>query len=425
MRQRRRRKHLKLIHLIIILFLILAIAVLCYKLFASSMSSENYGKVATIENQELTETGLKRASDYKWNNNNTGYELTTMNDCFSDMAYPYPKGWKVYSDSANSYQIASAKNASCIYVEHTQINWNDEFENSTSAEAFKGLFAEKLKNQKISNGNDVIGVRYPDQDYEIAKSKTTKNSGDKFCICYDYPDLTLEQSTGDTTDSGLFERRYYIRSGNNATVMSFICDEKDRKKITTLAEYIISNIKPSTETYSKGYIVQDINNKSRVILPTVFKQVDTLKQIDGEPKLFKIPSSSHSAVAGMFVAVGKTKLDEISEDALSYVFDDAYKSEQSYMENKYVPYSDSSDFPIRKAINKLPFKVLSSSAEQIIIQKTSTDGDKLIETGDTWNVEQFVLNEFGNKNTYIAIGYPSLKQSQATKMVNIILNLGR
>lgn len=425
MRQKHRRRHFKPIYLIIILFCILIVAIICYKFFANSMSNESYGEVQTIKNQSLTETGLDKVSDYKWDNNNTGYQLTTMNDSFSDIAYPYPKGWKVCTDAANSYRILNTKDVSGIYVEHTQINWNEEFESSTSAETFKGLFAEKLKNQKISNGNDLIGIRYSDQDYTIAKSKATKNNGDQFCICYDYSDLMLEQSTGEAVNSNLFERRYYIRNGNNATVMSFICDVKEKNKITALAEYIVSNMKPATETYSKGYIIQEINNKTKVILPTNFKQTDTLKQIDGDPKLFKISSTSHSALAGMFVAVGKTNLNEISEDALSYVFDAAYKTEQLYMENKYVPYADSSDFPIRKFINKLPVKVLTSNSEQIIIQKTNTDGDKLIETGDTWNVEQFVIKGANNKNTYIAIGYPMVKQSQAVKMTNIILNSGR
>ena len=81
-------------------------------------------------------------------------------------------------------------------------------------------------------------------------------------ICYNYNDVVVEKNDGGTEDTGLFERRYYIRNGNNATVMSFLCDSKDKGDMTSLAEYMVSNIKPASESYSSGYIIQNINSKA-------------------------------------------------------------------------------------------------------------------------------------------------------------------
>ena len=91
------------------------------------------------------------------------------------------------------------------------------------------------------------------------------------------------------------------------------------------------------------------------------------------------------------------------------------------MDNKYVPFSDSGDFPIASSISKLPVKAASSNATEIIIQKTDLGRNKLMETGDTWYVEQFVLKGDNGKNTYIAIGYPMLKDKQAIKMMQFVL----
>ena len=422
---RNRRMKRKTKYIILLIIVTMTIGILgC--LFFLRRSTDDYGSVNEVscaESQEIIGTGAEKTADYTWQNNTTEFKLKTMNDGFSNMAFPYPKGWKVSTDAANSYRILDPAGRYGIYVEHTQINWNDEFTDSTSAIAFKGLFDEKLKNQVIAV-NDGAGVRYPDQDYTTAKSKATKNSGSEFLVCYEYPDLTLQENSGDLLDSGLFERRYYIRSGNNATVMSFICYKKDRNSITNLAEYIVTNMRPATETYSKGVLVQQIDSETDAVVPERFRETGTLNQIDGKPKLWKIPETSHSALAGMFVGIGKTDRSSISEDAMTYVFDSAYQDEMPYMDNKVIPYTDASGFPVTAALKTKKAKILSENAEQIIIQKTALGNNKLIETGDTWNIEQFVLKgvKKTGHNTYIVFGYPYLKSSSAAKMANLIVN---
>lgn len=421
MHRKTRKKQPSPIAMIALLLILIALGFVGYYYFTVKMTSEGLGKIATIKPQEITATGTTKQKKYTWKNNNTGFTLGTMNDQFADMVYAYPKAWSVSKGTANSYRITDPNSYASICVEHTQINWNDEFTgDSTPVQDFKGLFEDKLKNQTVYY-NKGTGHRYADQDYKIAKSKATKNNGSKLVICYNYNDIVVEKNDGETEDTGLFERRYYIRNGNNATVMSFLCDSKDKKDVTNLAEYIVSNIKPASESYSSGYIIQNINSKTDVILPKIFKKSGILTAIDGDPKLYKIPETSHSSLAGMFIAVGKTKRKDISPDALAYVFDVAYQDDKDSMDNKYVPFSDSGDFPIASSISKLPVKAASSNATEIIIQKTDLGRNKLMETGDTWYVEQFVLKGDNGKNTYIAIGYPMLKDKQAIKMMQFVL----
>ena len=106
----------------------------------------------------------------------------------------------------------------------------------------------------------------------------------------------------------------------------------------------------------------------------------------------------------------------------------AYPDLREVTENNDLPFRYEQDqeqfsvlYPLKAYFEKKGYEVSDLFGSYLSIYRTDSYGSYLIEHGDTWNIDEFMITKNG-ESYIVTFGYPDVKYDDAIKVINNIVN---
>ena len=153
---------------------ILSIGLICalsFGITACGKEKQDIGKIDTVK----TEKSKSDVSDkpFQGTENNTGYKMLKMDDCYAGYSMPYPRKFTKEVYAANLIKLTEPSTNTTIYIEHsmndTDIESSDGESGSSNIGTVKTLLAPKIAYEDFVVNNTTY-KRYIDQNVEKPNS---------------------------------------------------------------------------------------------------------------------------------------------------------------------------------------------------------------------------------------------------------------
>lgn len=389
---------------------ILSIGLICalsFGITACGKEKQDIGKIDTVK----TEKSKSDVSDkpFQGTENNTGYKMLKMDDCYAGYSMPYPRKFTKEVYAANLIKLTEPSTNTTIYIEHsmndTDIESSDGESGYSNIGTVKTLLAPKIAYEDFVVNNTTY-KRYIDQNVEKPNSGSEVSKKDLLLSVEDYPKLNLLQGKQTTRNTNVSERRYYIQYKNVATSISMITSSDNFEKEKAVVDYMVKNISGVNESFKDTRKVE-ITKGFSLKLPNQFKQYTIGDKELGSGTMYQVPADSQSSLAGAFIDVfdvGKKYTIKKYESGNIY-FSDSFPTEAPNMSN-YDSTNGVSEETASIYTEVLKGKVKMSPARisNITIYRTGLRGSRLLEHQTAWVTEAFTVGEGRNKKL-VVFGY--------------------
>lgn len=360
----------------------------------SSSSSES------SQNEASTLKLYSRASE-----NGTGFDMMKFDDYYAGFSVPFPRGFELTVNAANDITLYNQKKDITIYMAHTPFILAHSTTSTTgfNLEALHDSSDYKVRNQRFYIDNISYG-RYVDQTLEEPRNgKEAYKPAEGYIVdVQDYPELRLTRN-GSLTHERAFERRYYIEKNEVYTLLSVVAPVEYTDQAKKIADYMFDNMKPETENFHKVKV--DLNGVTLKI-PDVYRKVSVSNETLGNGVAAVVPVRSSSSLAGSFIAV--FDYDKTWEYSPNDIFGSVYSEIASNMDNVEITgYVENEETVYHWIKNS---KTSDFDLGHITIMRTGDAGTPLIEHGDSWSIEKFVVDT-GIGKKIVFIGYNSAKEN--------------
>ena len=400
------------------------------------------GNINTSQNDDADKSEEKNddvLGDYIFEHieNDTGVRYDLLKDGYGHIAIPYPKESEVTRQASNQVKIYNKQMDVTFFIEYVFVypDSTDEGADESSRmspDKLTDLFHWQLNTQSF----DIEGFTYQrGVDQYSSKEEGLKeiNTDNLMRIRSDYKELHTVSSDGTNDYRLASERRYYIYKDNMCACISAIGEQIDFQYTKEMIDYMVSNMRVYDEDLERSTVPVSIGQDKINISSLFEEQSDVIMQyINAGGVMYKVPDNKGSTMSGAFLSVdliddNKYSFDENTIDN-NEMFLRAYPDLREVTENNDLPFRYEQDqeqfsvlYPLKAYFEKKGYEVSDLFGSYLSIYRTDSYGSYLIEHGDTWNIDEFMITKNG-ESYIVTFGYPDVKYDDAIKVINNIVD---